>query len=142
MGFPLESGFQRESNLKNMMPKKVFIDEKPLDCPSQLRAIHDTMDLLSGRWKITIIGCLNFGEKRFMDLQREVEGIGSKMLSKELHELEVNGLVSRTVMNTKPVTVKYAITDYGQTLRPILAEMADWGKNHRKKVITSLKEVR
>lgn len=125
-----------------MMPKKVFIDEKPLDCPSQLRAIHDTMDLLSGRWKITIIGCLNFGEKRFMDLQREVEGIGSKMLSKELHELEVNGLVSRTVMNTKPVTVKYAITDYGQTLRPILAEMADWGKNHRKKVITSLKEVR
>ncbi|MDJ1470806.1 winged helix-turn-helix transcriptional regulator [Xanthocytophaga flava] len=118
------------------MRKKIFIDEKPLQCPSQLRAIHDTMDLLDGKWKITIIGCLSFGNKRFMDLQREVEGIGSKMLSKELQELEINGLVSRTVMNTRPVTVEYALTSYGQTLRPILWEMAKWGQTHRKKIFS------
>ncbi|MDJ1482501.1 helix-turn-helix domain-containing protein [Cytophagaceae bacterium YF14B1] len=118
------------------MRKKIFIDEKPLQCPSQLRAIHDTMDLLEGKWKITIIGCLSFGNKRFMDLQREVEGIGSKMLSKELQELEINGLVSRTVMNTRPVTVEYALTSYGQTLRPILWEMAKWGQTHRKKIFS------
>jgi DNA-binding HxlR family transcriptional regulator len=116
------------------MKKKVFVDQKPLQCPSQLRAIHDTMDILSGKWKITIIGCLNFGAKRFMDLQREVEGIGSKMLSKELQELEINGMISRTVLNTKPVTVQYAITEYGQTLRPIIWAMADWGQHHRRKI--------
>lgn len=122
------------------MRKKVFVDAKPLDCPSQLRAIHDTMELLSGKWKITIIGCLSFGTKRFMDLQREVEGIGAKMLSKELRELEINGLVSRTVLDTRPVTVEYAITAYGQSVRPILWAMANWGKQHRKKVIASLKQ--
>lgn len=56
------------------------------------------------------------------------------MLSRELQELEINGLVSRTVQPTKPVTVEYALTDYGETLRPILWEMADWGKHHRIKV--------
>jgi len=92
------------------------------------------MDILSGKWKITIIGCLAFGDKRFMDLMREIKGIGSKMLSKELHELEINGLISRTVQPTKPVTVEYALTAYGETLRPILWEMADWGQHHRVKV--------
>lgn len=121
------------------MNKKVFIDQKPLQCPSQLKAIHDTMDILSGKWKITIIGCLSFGDKRFMDLMREVNGIGSKMLSKELQELEINGLISRTVQPTKPVTVEYALTAYGQTLRPILWEMADWGQHHRIKVKATLK---
>jgi DNA-binding HxlR family transcriptional regulator len=118
------------------MEKKIFIDEKPACCQSQLRAIHDTLDLLSGKWKITIIGCLSFGKRRFMDLQREVEGIGSKMLSKELQELDMNGLIKRTVFNTKPVTVEYELTEYGQTLRPIIKEMAEWGKIHRKKIIT------
>lgn len=119
------------------MQKKIFIDDKPLQCPSQLRAIHDTMDLLSGKWKITLIGCLSFGNKRFMDLQREVRGIGSKMLSKELQELEMNGMISRTVMNTRPVTVEYALTEYGQTLRPILWEMASWGEKHRRKIFSA-----
>lgn len=98
------------------------------------------MDILSGKWKITIIGCLAFGDKRFMDLMREVKGIGSKMLSKELHELEINGLISRTVQPTKPVTVEYALTAYGETLRPILWEMADWGQHHRTKVKATFNE--
>ncbi|OZI07025.1 transcriptional regulator [Siphonobacter sp. BAB-5385] len=121
------------------MKKKVFIDQKPRNCPGQLMAIHDVMDILSGKWKIIIIVCLSFGDKRFMDLMREVKGIGSKMLSKELQELEINGLVSRTVKPTKPITVEYALTDYGQTLRPILLEMANWGQHHRIKVKASFK---
>lgn len=108
-------------------------------CQYQVRAIHDTMDLLSGKWKITIIGCLSFGKMRFMGLQHAVEGIGSKMLSKELQELEINGLISRTVMNTKPVSVIYEITPYGKSLDPILAEMIKWGQEHRIKVISSIK---
>lgn len=117
-----------------MRAKKIFIDEKPTVCLSTLRAIHDTLDVLSGKWKITIIGCLGFGKKRFMDLLREVEGIGSKMLSKELQELELNKLITRTVYETKPVTVEYELTDYGRTLQPITCEMAKWGARHREKI--------
>ena len=117
------------------MNKKIFKYEKPEICQAQLKAIHDTMDILSGKWKITIIGCLHFGTRQFMDLQREIMGIGPKMLSKELRELEINGLVNRMVQNTKPVTVKYNLTDYGQTLRPIILAMATWGMNHRKRIL-------
>ncbi len=119
------------------MNKKIAKEEKPLVCKVTLRAIHDTMDLLNGKWKVSIIGCLAFGKRRFMDLHREVEGIGSKMLSKELQQLEINGLVKRTVLNTKPVTVEYEITDYGQTLRPIIKEMATFGIQHRKRILNS-----
>jgi DNA-binding HxlR family transcriptional regulator len=105
-------------------------------CKEQLRAIDDTMDILSGKWKIRIIGALHFGNMRFMELQREIGGIGSKMLSKELRELEINELVSRTVYDTKPVTVEYGITDYGKTLQSIIGEMAKWGTQHRRRIIS------
>ncbi|MVT08959.1 winged helix-turn-helix transcriptional regulator [Chitinophaga tropicalis] len=107
-------------------------------CAAHMRAIHDTLDLLNGKWKIAILGSLSFGNKRFMELQREVEGIGSKMLSKELRELEINDLVKRTVYDTKPVTVEYEMTEYGKTLDPIICEMASWGRNHRKKIMHSV----
>ena len=71
----------------------------------------------------------------FMDLLREVDGIGTKMLSKELQDMEINQLVSRTVMDTKPVTVKYTITEYGKTLKPIIDEIAKWGTFYRKSLV-------
>ncbi len=69
-----------------------------------------------------------------MDLLREVKGIGTKMLSKELQDLEMNNLINRTVMNTKPITVAYSITEYGKTLSPLIDEMAKWGINYRKSI--------
>jgi DNA-binding HxlR family transcriptional regulator len=69
-----------------------------------------------------------------MDLLREVNGIGTKMLSKELQDLELNHLVSRTVMNTKPITVEYAITEYGATLSPLIDELANWGIEYRQSI--------
>jgi len=71
-----------------------------------------------------------------MELQREIEGIGAKMLSKELQELEINQLITRTVFDTKPVTVEYAITEYGNTLQPIIKEMSIWGSKHRKRIMS------
>ena len=103
------------------------------DCRGKLRAVQDTLDILSGKWKIAIIGSLSFGTRRFMELQREVNGIGSKMLSKELRDLEINELVKRSVYDTKPVTVEYELTEYGQTLQAIIQEMINWGENHRKR---------
>jgi DNA-binding HxlR family transcriptional regulator len=98
-------------------------------------AIRDTMELLSGKWKIQIIGALmQKGTLRFMDLLREVDGIAAKMLSKELQDLEINELVKRTVCNTKPITVEYEITSYGKTLEKIIMEIAHWGDLHRKRL--------
>ncbi|MGN6490461.1 MAG: winged helix-turn-helix transcriptional regulator [Agriterribacter sp.] len=110
-------------------------------CKAKIRSVQDTLDILGGKWKISIIGCLGFGKKRFMELQREVEGIGAKMLSKELRDLEINELVTRTVYNTKPVTVEYELTDYGKTLQHIIGAMMEWGENHRKRIIRKTTEL-
>ena len=106
------------------------------ECTGHLRSVNDTLSIVNGKWKIAIISALTFGNKRFMELQREIEGIGAKMLSKELQELEINQLITRTVFDTKPVTVEYAITEYGNTLQPIIQEMAIWGTKHRPKVMS------
>jgi DNA-binding HxlR family transcriptional regulator len=117
------------------MSKKIIIHEKPHACKGQIRAVHDTLDLLGGKWKITIISSLSFnGKRRFMELQREVEGIGAKMLSKELKDLEINELLVRTVYDTKPVTVEYELTPYGKTLHAVINEMSKWGIQHRKRI--------
>jgi DNA-binding HxlR family transcriptional regulator len=119
------------------MNGKIRTPEMTEACLEQMRAIHDTLDLLNGKWKIAIIGSLGFGKRRFMELQRLVEGIGSKMLSKELRDLEMNELVKRTVHDTKPVTVEYELTPYGKTLEDIISELAKWGKIHRKRIMHS-----
>jgi DNA-binding HxlR family transcriptional regulator len=107
----------------------------PQECSKVFMAINDSMELLSGKWKIKIIGVLlHKGTLRFMDLLREVDGIGAKMLSKELQELEMNELVKRTVCNTKPITVEYEITEYGKTMKAMISEIIHWGTEHRKRI--------
>lgn len=106
-------------------------------CTKHLMGIADTMELLSGKWKIKIIATLmQKGKLRFMDLLREVDGIAAKMLSKELQELEINELVSRTVCDTKPITVEYQITNHGLTLQKTVDEIASWGIAHRKRLFS------
>ena len=104
------------------------------DCSKILFAIQDTLDLISGKWKIKVISVLLYGKKNFTDLQKQIDGLGAKMLSKELQDLEINGLITRTVNATKPVTVTYELTDYGHTLKPIIQVLADWGTEHRHKI--------
>ncbi|WP_333662443.1 helix-turn-helix domain-containing protein [Chishuiella changwenlii] len=116
------------------MKKEPILNNNAI-CQKRILAIKDTMELLSGKWKFHIIGTLILGDKlRFMELLREVEGIGSKMLSKELQDLEMNHLIKRTVLNTKPVTVEYQITEFGKTLHPIIDEIAKWGIDYRNKL--------
>lgn len=116
------------------MKKQAAINATPV-CKVRMQAISDTMSLLSGKWKFHILGTLIEGcSLGFMDLLREINGIGSKMLSKELQDLEINNLISRTVMNTKPVTVSYSITEYGKTLSPLIDELAKWGISYRAEV--------
>ena len=72
---------------------------------------------------------------RFMDLQRIVQGIGAKMLSKELQDLETHQLVKRTVKETKPITVEYEITAYGKSLETVIKSIANWGLQHRRTIM-------
>lgn len=101
-----------------------------------LLGMRDAIDVLSGKWKIPLIGTLIFnGSMRFSDLQRQMKGIGAKMLSKELQDLEMHRLVQRTVKATKPITVEYAITDYGRSLEPVIIAISHWGLAHRRKMM-------
>lgn len=116
------------------MDKKQKVNDSPV-CQVRMQAISDTMSILSGKWKFHIIGTLIEGDKLgFMELMREIDGIGTKMLSKELQDLEMNRLISRTVKDTKPITVEYAITEYGATLAPVIHEIANWGIGYRKSI--------
>ncbi|MBO9703488.1 MAG: helix-turn-helix transcriptional regulator [Sporocytophaga sp.] len=103
-------------------------------CAKAKLAIRDTLDVVGGKWKLVLISVLRSGKKGFNELSREA-GISPRILSKELQELEMNGLVSRKVGETKPVTVQYELTDYSETLNEVLTAMEKWGNQHRQKII-------
>ncbi|WP_346318071.1 helix-turn-helix domain-containing protein [Chitinophaga sp. YIM B06452] len=102
---------------------------------NEMRAVQDSMDVLNGKWKISIISSIcYYNKRRFSDILGDVDGISNKMLSKELKELELNKLVKRTVLDTQPVTVQYELTAHGKTLQTIINNLMDWGKRHRKEI--------
>lgn len=103
-------------------------------CEKARLAIQDTLDVVGGKWKLVLISILRTGKKRFRELSREA-GITPRILSKELQELEINGLVNRTVCDTKPITVEYSLTEYSETLSEVVVAMHKWGVEHRKKVM-------
>lgn len=118
-----------------MAMKKVLTERDRIRCISELLPTRDTLELLSGKWKILIIVALAAkGRSRFMEMVRDIGAITPKMLSKELRDLEQNQLVSRTVLPTMPVTVEYELTPYGHTLEPVIATMRDWGITHRARI--------
>ena len=99
---------------------------------TEIMAVHDAMDVLNGKWKISIISSIcYYNKRRFSDILTDVSGISNRMLSKELKDLEINQLVTRTVLDTQPITVEYQLTDYGRTLQTIIDNLSDWGKTHR-----------
>ena len=104
-------------------------------CNNVHNAIHDTLYVVNGKWKLLILSILiNQGTQRFGQLSRE-SGISPRILSKELHELEMNQLVTRKVCDTKPVTVEYSATEYAGTLKEVIDAMIKWGQNHRKRIV-------
>lgn len=106
------------------------------ECKKHILAVHDAMDVLTGKWKISIIAVLCYhNQRRFSDILNDVKGISNKMLSKELKEMEMNKLVKRTVLDTQPVTVQYELTEYGQKLQAVIKNLSDWGAEHRKTII-------
>lgn len=103
------------------------------DQNKDLRALQDTLYVLSGKWKLLILNSVcSGGHKRFREIERSIPNISTKMLAKELKEMEMNKLLKRTVYDESPVLVEYTATPYCLTLAPILQSMIDWGKIHSK----------
>lgn len=109
------------------------------DCSQKILAISDTMEILNGKWKMSIIACLCYKPMRYSELLKEVKGISGKMLSRELKDLEINELIDRHVLNTAPVAVEYQITDYGKSLKLLTNTIAEWGSIHRQRIISGMK---
>jgi DNA-binding HxlR family transcriptional regulator len=116
----------------SVMKKREEADHS--ECKSILRPIRDALDVLNGKWKLPIIVSLTFGEKRFSEISKEVLGITDRMLSRELRDLEINGLVKRTVEETYPVKVSYALTKHSKSLEEVIESLKNWGILHRENI--------
>lgn len=104
------------------------------ECKKTIMAVQDAMDVLNGKWKISIVAALCFNKKRYSDLLRDVNGISGKMLSRELKDMELNQLVKRTVAVDQPVMVQYELTPFGKSLKTLIEDLALWGIEHRKQI--------
>ncbi|WP_159468492.1 helix-turn-helix domain-containing protein [Dyadobacter sp. 3J3] len=104
------------------------------ECKIARLTLQDTLDVVGGKWKLVLIAILRGGKLRFRELSREA-GISPRILSRELKEMEMNALVTRTVCNTSPVTVEYELTEYSDTLNDMIIAMHAWGKQHREKIL-------
>jgi DNA-binding HxlR family transcriptional regulator len=106
-----------------------------VQCTRNITAIEDALYVIGGKWKIRIIIALLSGHNRFNDLQRTIKGISARVLSNELKQLEINGLVSRVVKSEQyPVVVEYIATEYSMSLNNVVDALADWGQNHKNKI--------
>jgi DNA-binding HxlR family transcriptional regulator len=107
-------------------------------CPRiYILALTDTLNVVNGKWKLPLIASLLRGVNRFKDLLAQTEKITPRMLSKELKELEINGIVERKVYNQTPVLIEYRLTQSGKDIASVIDSMIDWGMMHRTQVIKS-----
>jgi DNA-binding HxlR family transcriptional regulator len=108
------------------------------DQTEELRSLQDTLYFIGGKWRLPIINSICNGNRRFREIERSIPGITTRMLSKELKEMEMNKLVKRNVYDESPVLVEYEPTEYCRSFGNIIMEMIRWGREHRK-VVTKLK---
>jgi DNA-binding HxlR family transcriptional regulator len=108
------------------------------DQSEELRSLQDTLYFIGGKWRLPIINSICNGNRRFREIERSIPGITTRMLSKELKEMEMNKLVKRNVYDESPVLVEYEPTEYCRSFGKIIMEMISWGREHRR-VVTKLK---
>lgn len=104
-----------------MSDKKIKISENTC-------SLRDVLDIIGGKWSMPIIYILSKGKMRFKELERSVEGINTRMLVKELKNMEANGIVTREVFATVPPTVEYTLTVKGEKLLPSIVSLHKWGQ--------------
>ncbi|MEM1248707.1 MAG: helix-turn-helix domain-containing protein [Acidobacteriota bacterium] len=93
--------------------------------------VEATLSVIGGRWKPVLVCHLLDGRKRFGELRRLVPNATERMITLQLRELEADGVVSRHVFAEVPPRVEYEVTDFGQSLQPILLQMQSWGSQFK-----------
>lgn len=89
--------------------------------------VETTLSLISDRWKVLILRELFLGTRRFGELKKALNGISQKVLTENLKDMAEQGLISRHVYAEVPPRVEYSLTPLGESLRPVLRAMFDWG---------------
>lgn len=93
--------------------------------------VEATLELIGGKWKgLVLYHLLQQGTMRFSELRRKVPRVTQRMLTRQLRELESAGLILRTVYPEVPPRVEYALTSEGESLRPVILALREWGRNH------------
>lgn len=95
------------------------------ECP-----VTFTMSKIGGKWKPIILYLITKGGNRFGILQRGITGISKQMLTKQLRELEADGILHRKIYAEIPPRVEYSLTETGESLLPIIASMRTWGEEN------------
>jgi len=98
-----------------------------------LKPVTDALYVLNGKWKLPILISMYSGISRFRELQRNIPNITTRVLSKELKDLESNKLIIRIVHDSHPVSIEYKLTTYSFTLTPVVDEIIKWGRQHERK---------
>lgn len=98
--------------------------------PGHFRQVEATLELIGGKWKGLVLYHLLQGTMRFDELRRKVPAVTQRMLTRQLRELETAGLILRTVYAEVPPRVEYSLTSKGESLRPVIAALREWGRNY------------
>lgn len=92
--------------------------------------VEASLELIGGKWKGVALYHLLEGTKRYNELRRDVGNVTQRMLTKQLRELESDGLIIRKVFPVVPPRVEYSLSKKGRTLEPILLALRDWGQSY------------
>lgn len=95
--------------------------------------VETTLTLISDKWKVLIIRDLLPGTKRFGELKKSIGSVSQKVLTSQLRQMEESGLLIRTVFPEVPPWVEYTLTELGQSLKPVLDAMWNWGEEYKAK---------
>ena len=104
-------------------------EELPI-CP-----VATTVQLIGSKWKLLIIRNLFNRPWRFNELQKSLEGISQKVLTDSLRSMEADGIITRTVYAEVPPRVEYALSELGETMRPVIDAMAVWGEKYKENYV-------
>ena len=99
------------------------------ECP-----VATTVSLIGSKWKLLIMRNLLARPWRFNELQKSIDGISQKALTEALRSMEADGIVSRTVYPEVPPRVEYALTELGESMRPIIKSMESWGMAYKEQM--------
>jgi DNA-binding HxlR family transcriptional regulator len=97
--------------------------------------VEACFEVIGGKWKGVILFHLLGGTMRFNELMRNMPKVTQRMLTRQLRELEIDGIIQRRIFPEVPPKVEYSLTEFGRTLEPILRTLQKWGADHVDKII-------